>query len=186
MKYNIFQEFITELKNLDYFVSHQVVNCPEYGVPQNRKRMVLLASKLGPISLLPPTHTKENYINISSILKGLPQIGAGEVCETDPLHIASKLSELNLKRIRKSKPGGSWRDWEVELQLKCHQKKSGERYGSVYGRMSWDAPAPTITTQFHTYGTGRFGHPEQDRALTIREGALIQTFPLSYKFIREL
>jgi DNA (cytosine-5)-methyltransferase 1 len=67
--------------------------------------------------------------------------------------------------------------------LKCHQKKSGKTYMSIYGRMLWDAPSPTITTQFYGYGNGRFGHPEQDRALTLREGALLQSFPPNYEFI---
>ncbi len=185
IKYELFQLFVSELESLGYFVSYQIVSCPEYGIPQIRKRMVLLASKLGEINLVPPTHTKENYVTVSKTIKGLPPVNAGGRCKQDTLHIAQSLSELNLKRIRNSKPGGSWRDWDKGLQLKCHKKESGRKYSAVYGRMSWDAPAPTITTQFHTYGTGRFGHPAQDRALTIREGALIQTFPRSYKFLKK-
>ena len=80
-------------------------------------------------------------------------------------------------------PGGTWRDWDKELQLKCHKKSSGKTYPSVYGRMLWDAPSPTITTQFYGYGNGRFGHPSQDRALSLREGAILQSFPRDYKFI---
>lgn len=90
---------------------------------------------------------------------------------------------MNLKRIRQSKPGGTWRDWDEELLSPCHKKKSGKSYSGVYARMSWDSLAPTITTQFYNYGTGRFGHPEQDRALSLREGALLQTFPQDYDFI---
>ena len=74
-------------------------------------------------------------------------------------------------------------DWDEELRAPCHKRESGESYGGVYARMSWDNPAPTITTQFYNYGTGRFGHPEQDRAISLREGALFQTFPPDYEFI---
>ena len=101
----------------------------------------------------------------------------------DVLHQTAKLSEINLERIRCSKPGGTWLDWPKELRCECHKKESGRTFTSVYGRMSWDAVAPTITTQFYCYGTGRYGHPVQDRALTLREGALIQTFPQDYQFI---
>lgn len=94
------------------------------------------------------------------------------------------LSPLNLQRIRASKPGGSWRDWPQELVVDCHKKDSGKSYGSVYGRMKWDEPAPTMTTQFFGFGNGRFGHPEQDRAISLREGAIIQSFPLDYQFVK--
>ena len=85
--------------------------------------------------------------------------------------------------MRNSIPGGTWRDWPENLILECHKKKSGQSYSSVYGRMSWNEVAPTITTQFTGYGTGRFGHPAQDRALTLREGAILQTFPPNDSFV---
>jgi DNA (cytosine-5)-methyltransferase 1 len=99
------------------------------------------------------------------------------------MHSAASLSATNIKRIKSSKPGGTWRDWEDNLKLKCHQKKSGNTYLSIYGRMTWDAPSPTITTQFYGYGNGRFGHPEQDRALSLREGAILQSFPPDYELV---
>ena len=89
---------------------------------------------------------------------------------------------MNLKRIRHTPYGGSWRDWPDELVLKCHKTTGGKSFGSVYGRMIWDAPSPTMTTQCTGLGNGRFGHPTQDRAISIREAALLQTFPISYKF----
>jgi DNA (cytosine-5)-methyltransferase 1 len=115
-------------------------------------------------------------------LAELPALGAGEVDELDPIHQTADLSPLNLKRIRVSKPGGTWRDWPVEFVAKCHRKKTGKTYPGVYGRMSWDEPAPTITTQFFGFGNGRFGHPEQDRAISLREGAILQSFPCTYRF----
>ncbi|MEK7357168.1 MAG: DNA cytosine methyltransferase, partial [Bdellovibrionota bacterium] len=87
-------------------------------------------------------------------------------------------------RIQHSKPGGSWRDWPDELIAKCHRKKKGRTYPSVYGRMKWDAPSPTITTQFYGFGNGRFGHPEQNRAISLREGSILQTFPRDYVFVK--
>lgn len=109
-------------------------------------------------------------------------IKAGERDPQDELHTASSLSPLNLSRIRVSRPGGTWRDWPEELQASCHRKDTGATYPSVYGRMEWDRPAPTITTQCFGYGNGRFGHPEQDRAISLREAAMLQTFPESYAF----
>ena len=90
----------------------------------------------------------------------------------------------NIERIQQSKPGGTWHDWDNELLPDCYKRPSGLTYSSVYGRMSWDEPSPTITTQFYIYGTGRYGHPEQNRALSLREGAILQTFPKNYKFSR--
>ncbi|WP_327324158.1 DNA cytosine methyltransferase [Lysinibacillus parviboronicapiens] len=85
--------------------------------------------------------------------------------------------------MKQSRPGGTWRDWDPELITECHRKNTGTTYLSVYGRMERDKPSPTITTQFYGYGNGRFGHPEQDRALSLREGAVLQTFPSDYQFI---
>lgn len=185
-KMKIFPQFIELLKRNGYFISNnaegQVVYCPNYGIPQNRRRFVLLASKLGHIELLPPTHNKDE-VTVRQFIANLPPVEAGEVCPTDKMHRTAKLEDINLKRIKASKPGGTWKDWPEELRCKCHRVESGRTYTSVYGRMRWDSIGPTMTTQFHCYGTGRYGHPEQNRALTLREGALLQTFPASYDFI---
>ena len=178
----VFKEFTALLNNNGYYTDGgQVVYCPDYGIPQNRHRFVLLASLQGEINLLPPTHDRKE-VSIRPFIEGLPKVKAGETCPTDHLHRAAKLSELNLKRIRASVPGGTWRDWPEDLRCECHRKESGQTYSSVYGRMSWDKIGSTMTTQFICYGTGRYGHPEQDRALTLREGALLQTFPKDYEF----
>jgi DNA (cytosine-5)-methyltransferase 1 len=166
-------------------VSYTNVYAPDYGIPQKRRRLVLLASMYGEINIIPPTHSPENYVTLQDAIGDLPSVKAGEVSSVDPLHRSIKLKEINLKRIRASKPNGTWEDWEDDLKLACHKKKTGRTYKAVYGRMSWEEPASTITTQFHNYGTGRFGHPEQDRALTLREGALLQTFPPDYKFFED-
>lgn len=182
-KTTIFTDFTKELQKCGYHVFYQIVYCPDYGIPQSRRRLVFLASLLGEISLLPATHTPDNYVTVKEAIGNLPPLVAGMTDPDDLLHSATALSEKNLKRIRQSIPGGTWRDWDKELQLKCHKKSSGKTYPSVYGRMLWDAPSPTITTQFYGYGNGRFGHPAQDRALSLREGAILQSFPKDYKFI---
>ena len=107
----------------------------------------------------------------------------GGVDANDALHRASRLSEINVRRILSAKPGGTWRDWAPRLVADCHKVDSGQGYSSVYGRMAWDAPSPTITTQFYGFGNGRFGHPEQPRAISLREGALLQGFPRNYEFV---
>lgn len=179
---NVFKSFVAVLQKQGYYTDcGQVVYCPDYGIPQNRHRFVLLASRLGEIHLLPPTHDRKK-VTIRSSIESLPRVAAGETCKTDHLHRAASLSPLNLQRIQASVQGGTWKDWPEELRCKCHRRDSGQTYTSVYGRMSWDKIGPTMTTQFFCYGTGRYGHPEQDRALTLREGALLQTFPQEYQF----
>ena len=183
-KESIFDNFIQTLEDLGYTISYSIVRAEQYGVPQHRRRLLLLASKKGNISLIKPTYTDNNVVTVRDTIASLPPINAGGTCEKDLLHTASKLSEINLRRIKASKPNGTWRDWPEDLKLNCHKKASGETYPSVYGRMAWDETSPTITTQFYMYGTGRFGHPEQNRALSLREGAILQSFPSSYKFVR--
>lgn len=182
-KQDVFRKFVSLLVREGFEVSHSVVNCADYGVPQQRQRLVLLASRHGPIELIKPTRRPENYLTVEDAIGSLPALDAGETCKSDPLHQACELSPLNLKRIRASKPGGTWRDWNKKLIADCHKKSSGKTYPGVYGRMSWDQTAPTVTTQYYGFGNGRFGHPEQDRAISLREGAILQSFPRGYKFV---
>ncbi|MFZ2258860.1 MAG: DNA cytosine methyltransferase [Clostridiaceae bacterium] len=181
-KTTIFDDFIQLLIELGYHVSCQIVYCPDYGISQSRRRFVLLASLLGEINLIPATHDRNN-VQVQDFIQDLPHIAAGQVDENDPMHRSAHLAPINIQRIQASIPGGTWRDWPEELRCPCHRKESGQTYSSVYGRMRWNQIGPTITTQFYCYGTGRYGHPEQDRALTLREGALLQTFPRDYNFM---
>ena len=121
----LFNEFIEKLEQ-HYHVSHTEVYCPDYGVPQKRNRLVVLASKHGPIKLLDRTHQPENYVKVSDAIGKLQPIIAGEICNTDPMHRASNLSEINLERIRQSKQGGTWLDWDKELITECHRKDTGK------------------------------------------------------------
>ena len=182
-KGQVFDGFVETLEREGYHVRHEIAFAPDYGVPQQRSRLVLLASLRGRLELGPPTHSPARYETVADAIGDLPGLGAGGCDARDPLHRCSRLSPLNLDRIRASMAGGSWRDWDGGLVSGCHRKESGRGYGSVYGRMSWDDPAPTITTQFYGFGNGRFGHPEQDRALSLREGAVLQSFPADYEFV---
>lgn len=179
----VFDDFCSTLTKLGYRIWHEVVDCSQYGLPQSRRRMVLMASLLGPIELIDPTHSKPSTVR--KAIGSLPPIEHGQRWPDDPLHVASRLSDLNLKRIRASVPGGTWRDWPKRLIADCHKRDTGHSYPSVYGRMEWDAPAPTLTTQYYGFGSGRFGHPEQDRGISLREGAILQGFPKDYSFLPE-
>jgi DNA (cytosine-5)-methyltransferase 1 len=180
-RHPVFEEFLANLK--DYHVWWDIVECASVGVPQSRRRLVLLASRLGHVELDLSCYTK-THTTVRKTIAKLPSIEAGEQDSNDPLHFAPKLSSRNMERIEASKPGGTWRDWPEYLQASCHQKETGATYPSVYGRMEWDKVAPTITTQCFGYGNGRFGHPEQNRAISLREAAMLQTFPRSYKFVK--
>ncbi|MFM7458850.1 MAG: DNA cytosine methyltransferase [bacterium] len=182
VKHKVFKEFIKGLNRLNYTVWYQEVNCSEYGVPQTRKRLVLLASRFGEIGPLKKP-LKNLKLTVRENIKDLEPLQAGSYSKADPLHIAAKLSPLNLKRIKASSPGGSWKEWDQSLIADCHKKDTGKTFASVYGRMAWDDLAPTITTQCYGFGNGRFGHPEQDRAISLREAAILQTFPKDYHFI---
>lgn len=179
---SVLGDFVKTLESEGYYVSYHVVYCPDYGIPQTRKRLVLLASKLGEIELIPPTHRKDNYVTVRDVISNLPPLQAGEECPTDKLHRCRALSALNMRRMEATPYGGSWKDWPEELLLNCHKKEGGKSFGSVYGRMTWEEPAPTMTTLCTGIGNGRFGHPIQNRAISAREAALFQTFPTTYKF----
>lgn len=179
--HRVFKDFLGALEG--YSVWWDVVNCDHYGIPQTRRRLVLLASRLGAIELTSPGLLEENITTVREAICDMPAIAAGCSDKNDALHRAPSLGELNLRRIRASKPGGSWRDWDEALIADCHRKESGRTYPGVYGRMEWDRPAPTITTQCFGFGNGRFGHPEQDRAISLREAAILQTFPSTYRFL---
>ncbi|WP_083092624.1 DNA cytosine methyltransferase [Rothia nasimurium] len=181
-KQTVFKSFIKNLKNLGYFIDYNILYGPEFGLPQARRRLVLVGSLSSNISVPAGTFSADNFITVKDAIGDLPKIGHGESSKIDPLHIARKFTDTNLRRIQASVPGGTWLDWPEELRANCHKKASGLTFKSFYGRMSWDLPSPTITTQAYNYGTGRFGHPEQDRSITPREAAILQGFPRSYKF----
>ncbi len=180
LKKDIFQTFLERLHALGYKTSYSIVRCEEVGVPQSRRRLVLLASSIG--DQPPQIKTTNKIKTVRSAFKNLRKISAGETDAKDSLHRCASLSPKNLKRISLSKPGGTWKDWPKSLMLECHKRSSGSGYTPVYGRLEWDKPAPTITTQCYNYGSGRFGHPEENRPISLREAALLQGFPSGYEF----
>jgi len=181
IEHSIFSEFVSSLKNKGYFVDFRVLKCEQYGLPQTRRRLILIASRLGEIKIPEPTHKKPN--TVKNTIHQLPKIELKKAHTSDRFHVSAGMSKLNIQRIKASKQGGTWRDWPKELVADCHNSSTGKSYPSVYGRMSWDKPSPTITTQCFGFGNGRFGHPEQNRAISLREAALLQSFPDTWQFI---
>ena len=178
----IFNDFVSALEDVGYHISYEIHNAKDYGVPQRRQRLVLLGSLMGKIEMISPTH-KHNPVTVGDAIGWLAPIEAGEVSIDDPLHRARNLTELSMRRIKATPEGGGWKDWDDSLIADCHKKKGGSAFGSAYGRMSMDDVAPTMTTYCTGYNNGRFGHPSQDRPISIREAALLQSFPKDYDFI---
>lgn len=160
----------------DYGDTPAILNVAEYGVPQRRRRMILMAGRKGRINLAEKIGVKKTVREAIGSLKSPGQSG-------DPLHdYPEKRTEKVLKIIKKiPKDGGSRRKLALEDQLPCHQRCSGG-FKDVYGRMRWDDVSPTITGGCTNPSKGRFLHPDQHRAITMREAALLQTFPMGYKF----
>lgn len=178
-----FSKSVERLRAAGYRTSVAVVDAADFGAPQRRKRLILLGSRLGELSLQKAVKRKRT---VKDAIADLSPLEAGDQCSTDPLHRVPRLAQINLRRIRASSPGSSWNDWPQSLRLKCHQRGSGMAFVDAYGRMEWDLPSPTVTTKFTNYGSGRFGHPDQDRTISLREGALLQGFPKKYRFAEDV
>ena len=181
--------FERELESLGYSLNSSVVKSQCYGVPQRRKRLVLLASRHGKVDLPKETHGPDAdhpFSTVRGCIGHYPSIEAGGSHPETLNHSAAKLSEKNLKRIRATPPEGSRADWPAELRLKCHTKPGYTGHTDVYGRMKWDEPATSLTTKCTSLSNGRFGHPEQHRAISAREAAALQTFPDDFKFFGSL
>ncbi len=179
----ILDDFINLLKEEGYYVNTYVVEAADYGVPQKRRRLILLASLLGDVKLIPPIYDSGSHLTVKSAIGHLECIGDGEASKNDPLHRARKLNDITKRRVIATPEGGTWRDWPQDLILACHKKDKGRDFGSVYGRLHWDKPSVTLTTFCTGLSNGRYGHPEQHRAISAREAALLQTFPENYDFI---
>lgn len=178
-----FSLFIKELDSLGYSYTYQVLSSRDFGVPQKRDRLVLVASLNGEVTLPQPTHGPSTGIPFSTVrgwIGGLSRLEAGEKCSLDPDHQAASLSPLNLRRIKATPEGKGRESWPEELWLDCHRNHVG--HTDVYGRLHWDRPASGLTTRCISLSNGRFGHPDQDRAISIREAACLQTFPRDYRF----
>lgn len=179
-----FVEFKRLLNRLDYFLDHKIVMAYHYGVPQRRRRLVLLGSRLGSIDIPPRTHGPGTECpklpTVWEWISHLPAIEAGETHQEIANHRAANLSDLNLERITATPIGGDRRDWPEHLRLACHEKHFG--HTDVYGRMVKTLPSAALTTRCISLSNGRFGHPTQNRAISVREAACIQTFPMDFVF----
>ncbi len=181
------KKFIDTLKTFKYHVNSSIIDMSLYGIPQNRKRFTLLASRISKISFPKPKQKRLTVRDILGKENGFPQIEAGTKDITHFLHSTSSLSEKNIQRLKMTeKNGGDRSVWmsRRKFQLSCYSKGKDIFY-DTYGRMWWDQPAPTITTKFISISNGRFAHPEEDRGLSLREGATLQTFPKKYRFVEE-
>ena len=178
-----FKKFLRKRK---YAFAHAIINSNHYGVPQNRRRYLLIATRLTETVKLPPTTNKRFVVrDFLGKRNGFPPIAAGHQDTTQFLHTAANLSANNLKRmLRTPLDGGSRQSWkdDPQLQLPAYQEDD-KIFRDVYARMFWDRAAPTITTRFNSFSNGRFGHPEENRAISLREGATLQTFPKRYAFV---
>ena len=179
----ILNQFLGMLEREGYHYDSRIVNAKNYGVPQNRRRFVLIASRLFEPQIPDETHGDGlfPYVTLFDAIHRFPPLVAGEINEDIPNHRAAGLSELNLQRIQHTPHDGGGRlDWPEELWLNCHENFTG--HSDVYGRMYWNRVAPTLTVKCFSISNGRFAHPEQDRAISLREAAAIQTFPDDYVF----
>ena len=181
------EQFIQWLKDNNYNSIHcEIHNVNNYGVPQNRKRFTLIASRLTNEEIKPIENSERKKVVYDAIgvHNGFPKIEPGHKDNTNFLHTVPNISEINKKRLKKIKKDGGDRLGfadDKELQLKCFIGKNNS-FKDTFGRLWWNKPSPTITTKFFSISNGRFVHPEEDRALSIREGATLQSFPLTYEF----
>lgn len=182
---SVYPEFRAFLEKNGYRIASEVVDMSYYGVPQTRRRFSLVASRLGVVVRLPEKDPCQRLLRDAiGVEHGFMPIPAGHVDRTDFMHTTTSLSEKNLERVRRvPHDGGSrlaWKD-DPDLQLRCYIGKDNS-FRDVYGRLRWNAPSATITTNFVNTSSGRFSHPEEDRGLSLREGAALQTFPMDYVF----
>jgi DNA (cytosine-5)-methyltransferase 1 len=175
-----FDELLADLEALGYRCRWDVLNAADYGVPQRRRRVVVIGSRLVEPALPAASHAASDegglpvHQTVRDAIGGLRPLGPGETDPADPLHRARRHSEIALRRLRAVPEGGGRMNLPLELQLACHQGHPG--HYDIYGRMWWDRVAPTLTSGCTNVTKGRFGHPEQDRAITLREALLLQGF----------
>jgi len=183
-KSGVFGKFLSFLAKNQYNYEVAVIAAEDYGIPQCRRRLIVLASRLGNIPFPVPTHGPHSkniaFSTVGDWIKDIPPLKAGQTDKSDHNHRAAALSPLNFERIKATPIGGSRKDWPKHLILDCHKAHSG--HSDVYGRLHWDKPAPALTTRCISLSNGRFGHPKQHRAISVREAACLQTFDRQFVF----
>ena len=174
-RYTRYLKFKRDIRKLGYDLTDKVLDVADFGVPQRRKRLVVLASRIGPISHPDPVEERRT---VRDAIANLP----ADILRNDPLHNLGEQHSERIRRLIKAIPrdGGSRTALAADLILKCHEEQDG--FYDVYGRMKWDDVSPTITGGCINPSKGRFLHPTEDRAITLREAALLQSFPPGYVF----
>lgn len=181
----IYHRFMDILRGCGFLANSTLLDAKDFGVPQTRKRFILIASKHGK-PRLPRTTTKDYPTTVRKSISKYPEIADGEKSEEFPNHTARKLPAHH-KRIVEAVPfdGGSRSDVrDASILLKCHQRHP-KAHKDVFGRMAWDAPSPTLTCRCTDVYCGRFIHPDQHRGISLREAAALQTFDDNYVFFGE-
>jgi DNA (cytosine-5)-methyltransferase 1 len=178
--------FLRFLKKNGYVFRHGIINASHFGVPQTRKRFLLIASRVT-TEIQFPERKNDTIPTVRDFIgsnKNFPVLNAGHIDNATTLHTTAGLSPKNLQRLQATPHNGGTRLAYVNKKNLAipSQYKNKRVFVDTYGRMSWDKPAPTITTKFISLSNGRFGHPDQDRALSLREGATLQTFEQTYQF----
>jgi DNA (cytosine-5)-methyltransferase 1 len=182
--FSTYRRFLRVLRLNGYSIDEAVLDAKHFSVPQSRRRFVLMASRTKRVELPKPTHGAGllPYKTVRESIAHLPPLSAGSRSTIIPNHVAAYLSPINIKRIANTPAdGGDRRSWKEPLVLECH-KGDYDGHSDVYGRMFWNRPAPTLTSKCNSLSNGRYGHPEQNRAISLREAASLQTFPDSYIF----
>ncbi len=181
----ILEQLIENVEQIGYHVHVKLLDAQDFGVPQRRKRYIIIGERkdIGNHYEYPePIGARHTVRDAIGNLPAPPQNGTDH--PELSLHRRDHLSERNLQRIRAIKEGQGREDLPDELLADCHKIDSSViGFRNVYGRMAWDDVAPTITARFDSFTRGKFGHPTQDRSISLREGALLQTFPIDFEFV---
>ena len=189
----LFKKLVNSLNKMGYIINYDILQVADYGIPQTRKRLVLLGGKNFKIPLPQKTHSKNpvkplrKWVSLREAIGRMPIpyspsiVKKGLSYEKINWNVARELGEINKARIAALSQGESRYAIPEYIRPKCHQKLN-TGFANVYGRLKWDEPSSTITRGCTSLSMGKFGHPEQERALSVREAANIQTFPKNYKF----
>ena len=176
-----FEALLAGLSDVGYHYLWEEIDSADYGVPQHRKRLLVVASRVTQPLFPRRTHAAEPadgvaaHRTVRDVIGMLDRLAAGERHRSDLYHAARNHTDIALRRLRAIPAGGARADLPEDLQLECHKRHKG--HYDIYGRMWWDRPAPTLTSGCTNVTRGRFAHPDQDRAITLREAMLLQSFP---------
>lgn len=177
------RNFLNRVSGAGYETLVTRINATEFGVAQSRPRVLVYGWRCDIAAVRPPS-SWGGVRTVRDAFLGLPAASpAGSKCSTDPMHVSSRMSVLNKRRLRHIPPGGGFEDLPLELRADCHRNgASNIGHRAVYGRLHPDRPAGVITARFDSFTRGRFAHPWEHRNITLREGARLQAFDDSFVF----